>query len=74
VTEAEFRRGPAEDRLARAVEELRAITAEVEATPLLAPAARDPLRLAALELVEETKRLARAVVEAAHRVPGPEDA
>jgi hypothetical protein len=37
VTEDEFRRGPAEDRLARVVDELRAVTAQVEATPLLAP-------------------------------------
>jgi hypothetical protein len=36
-------------------------------------AAREPLRLAAMAVVDETKRLARAVVEAAHRVPGPED-
>jgi hypothetical protein len=63
----------AEDRLARVVDELRAITAEIEATPLLPPARRDPLRLAAMAVVEETKRLARAVVEAAHRVPRPED-
>jgi hypothetical protein len=73
VTEGEFRRGPAEDRLARVADELRAITAAIEATPLLAPAARDPLRLAAMAVVDETKRLARAVVEAAHRAPSPED-
>jgi hypothetical protein len=73
VTEDEFRRGPAEDRLARVVDELRAVTAQVEAMPLLAPAAREPLRLAAMAVVDETKRLARAVVEAAHRVPRQED-
>jgi hypothetical protein len=73
VTGDEFRRGPAEDRLARVVEELRAITAQVEATPLLPPPARDPLRLAAMALVDATKALARAVVEAAHRAPAPED-
>jgi hypothetical protein len=74
VTGDEFRRGPAEARLARVADELRAIAAEVEATPMLAPAAREPLRLAALAVVDGTKRLARAVAEAAHRAPGPEDA
>jgi hypothetical protein len=63
----------AEDRLARAVDELRAITAQVEATPLLAQHQREPLRLAAMALVDATKAVVRAVVEAAHRVPRPED-
>jgi hypothetical protein len=73
VTEDQFRRGPAEDRLARVVDELRAITAQVEALPLLAPHQREPLRLAAMAVVDGTKALVRAVVEAAHRAPGPED-
>jgi hypothetical protein len=73
VTEGEFRRGPAEDRLARVVSELKAITADVEAVPLLAAHQREPLRLTTMALVDETKRLARAVVEAAHRAPAPED-
>jgi hypothetical protein len=73
LTEDEFRRGPAENRLRRVVDEIKAILAEVAAVPYLAPARRDPLRLATLDLLEVSRRLGRAVLEAAHRAPGPED-
>jgi hypothetical protein len=73
LTEDQFRRGPAENRLRRVVDEIKAILAEVAAVPYLAPARRDPLRLATLDLLEVSRRLGRAVLEAAHRAPGPED-
>jgi hypothetical protein len=73
VTGDQFKSGPAEDRLGRVVSEVRAITKQVAALPGLGPGQREPLRLAALDLVEATKELSSAVVGAAHRVPGPED-
>ncbi|HEV8165172.1 MAG TPA: hypothetical protein VGR74_12110, partial [Actinomycetota bacterium] len=69
MTQDEYRRGPAEDRLARVVAEVRAVTAQVKAMPGLTAARRDALRLAMLELVGATKALTDAVVEAAHRAP-----
>jgi hypothetical protein len=51
LTEDQFRRGPAENRLRRVVDEIKAIVAEVAAVPYLAPARRDPLRLATLDLL-----------------------
>jgi hypothetical protein len=73
LTEGQFRCGQAENRLARATDELRAIARQIDAMPPVSHAVLAPLQSGALELMEAAKALANAVIDAAHRIPRPED-
>lgn len=73
MTEGQSRHGQTENRLARATDELRAIARQIDAMPPLSRGALGPLQSGVLELMEAAKALANAVIDAAHRIPRPED-